>query len=176
MDDSGINCCVYFNSVFHSKRRKNSRPQRTHSKSDEGRGGKILINEGGYEQQCGKLLIFYFFCVNVHGANLSLWALTRSKEKIIYRILKEYEKSFIGENLDLNNVLPQTLKISQTYWDNIIRLMDEMDLLKNILKIPGDDIIEYNIRFAEITEKGFKFLSDNSLLSKSYKAVKEIKR
>jgi len=99
----------------------------------------------------------------------------QSKEKIIYRILKEYEKSFIGENLDLNNVLPQTLKISQTYWDNIIRLMDEMDLLKNILKIPGDDIIEYNIRFAEITEKGFKFLSDNSLLSKSYKAVKEIK-
>ena len=89
-----------------------------------------------------------------------------SKEGLRYAILKIIEESTI---VDLDNSLSE---VQREALYGIIKFLDREGYITNVLY--SDDTVEMD-ECIEITEKGEKYLQDNSKMSKLYKGIKELR-
>ncbi|MDU1322147.1 MAG: YjcQ family protein [Clostridium botulinum] len=88
------------------------------------------------------------------------------KQKLRYAILREIDKN----NMPLTEV---EFGVIKEEFDNAIRFLDCEEYLSGIDYADGRPWI--NKLDSELTEKGEKYLKDNSALAKAYKGLKEIK-
>lgn len=88
------------------------------------------------------------------------------KKKLRYAILKEIDsKNF--------PVTEDKFGVDEDSFDNQIRFLHREKYITNIYY--SDDRPEMDNCYIELTEKGEKFLEENSTWSKLYKGMKEIK-
>lgn len=88
------------------------------------------------------------------------------KQKLRYAILREIDK----------NNMPLTEKdfaVSEFEFDNAVDFLINEEYLTGILY--SDDRPEVNKIGPKLTEKGEKYLKENSVLGKTYKGLKEIR-
>lgn len=88
------------------------------------------------------------------------------KNKLRYAILKEIDQG--------NKALTEKdFGVSEDEFDEAVRFLDREGYLKGFLY--GDDRPLLHNGTAYLTERGEKYLSENSALSKTYKGLKEIR-
>ncbi|MDG2984344.1 YjcQ family protein [Latilactobacillus curvatus] len=94
------------------------------------------------------------------------------KERVRYALLKMIEEN---TNLDFHNkkeVPIDYMGISNEDAKAAILFLSRNNYIEG--SVSGSDML-YTTRFISITEKGERYLKDNSLLTKAYRTVKEIK-
>lgn len=96
---------------------------------------------------------------------------------IVYRILTYlYECFQAGERADLNMIGPETLKINNGYWTNVMESMSQEGYLSGVIIIPRMGAAPgIKIDNLKITQKGIEYLQENSMMEKAKTALKEIK-
>lgn len=95
--------------------------------------------------------------------------------KVIYKILKELEKSMGNENFQIENISSEKLKIPFEKWEQLLILMQDEGYIKGL--VLTNEIGQMYKHIAEpkkpqITLKGLEYLADNSLMSKAKEAFK----
>lgn len=103
-----------------------------------------------------------------------------SIEKVIYAILKRYEKAMENDeqNIDFSKEIgPGFFDISKKQWTNIFLDIQKAGYIEGIHEIE-DGNKDYNIihiNQAKITLLGRKYLKDNSSFAKTYNIAKELR-
>lgn len=95
--------------------------------------------------------------------------------KIIYKILKVFEKKLDVEGPDWEDLTPQKLNISEVLWQNLIQMLIKagyIDGIKITSTATGTYITPIN---PQITLQGLQYLEENSMMRKAYRLAKGIK-
>lgn len=95
--------------------------------------------------------------------------------KIIYKILKVFEKNLDVEEPDWEDLTPQKLNISEVLWQNLIQMLIKagyIDGIKITSTATGTYITPIN---PQITLQGLQYLEENSMMRKAYRLAKGIK-
>ncbi|WP_418844181.1 YjcQ family protein [Phascolarctobacterium succinatutens] len=95
--------------------------------------------------------------------------------KIIYKILKVFEKNLDVEGPDWEDLTPQKLNISEVLWQNLIQMLIKagyIDGIKITSTATGTYITPIN---PQITLQGLQYLEENSMMRKAYRLAKGIK-
>lgn len=95
--------------------------------------------------------------------------------KIIYKILKVFEKNLDVEEPDWEDLTPQKLNISEVLWQNLIQMLIKagyIDGIKITSTATGTYIMPIN---PQITLQGLQYLEENSMMRKAYRLAKGIK-
>jgi hypothetical protein len=88
------------------------------------------------------------------------------RTKLIYSILKELEQGNIPTQADY--------ELTNEQWGEIAELIKDECYGKNIMIQYADNTVYFvGFQSAKITMKGIEFLESNSLLSKTYRGIKE---
>ncbi len=96
---------------------------------------------------------------------------------IIQSILEYLDKSMDDDRIDITPIEYGSLNISYARWSRVIGMMLEAGLIEGFTEVTtlGSTHEQYKSIDPRITLLGLQFLSDNSNLSKLYRAAKEIK-
>lgn len=96
---------------------------------------------------------------------------------IVYRILTYLYDCFqAGERVELDMISPEALQINNGYWTNTIESMFQegyisgVAIVRRLNAAPG-----IKIGNLKITQKGMKYLQENSMMEKAKNTLKEIK-
>ena len=93
--------------------------------------------------------------------------------KIIYKILKVFEKNLDVEEPDWEDLTPQKLNISEVLWQNLIQMLIKAGYIDGIkITATGTYITPIN---PQITLQGLQYLEENSMMRKAYRLAKGIK-
>ena len=94
--------------------------------------------------------------------------------KIIYKILRQLEKSMSLEEIDKNNFTAEHFKVSEPYFARIMKLLVDNDYISGVdVWISMDtDYPKYCLIRPEITLKGLEYLNENSLMKKAAELAK----
>lgn len=95
--------------------------------------------------------------------------------KIIYKILKVFEKNLDVEEPDWEDLTSQKLNISEVLWQNLIQMLIKagyIDGIKITSTATGTYITPIN---PQITLQGLQYLEENSMMRKAYRLAKGIK-
>lgn len=95
--------------------------------------------------------------------------------KIIYKILKVFEKNLDVEEPDWEDLTPEKLNISEVLWRNLIQMLIKagyIDGIKITSTATGTYITSIN---PQITLQGLQYLEENSMMRKAYRLAKGIK-
>lgn len=95
--------------------------------------------------------------------------------KIIYKILKVFEKNLDVEEPDWEDLTPKKLNISEVLWQNLIQMLIKagyIDGIKITSTATGTYITPIN---PQITLQGLQYLEENSMMRKAYRLAKGIK-
>lgn len=96
--------------------------------------------------------------------------------KIIYKILSILKSSLDNLKCDIDRLSPQSLNISIEKRDNIIELLLDKNLIKDvIIKKYQDEDSVLVLNDIKITLDGLEYLEENSIMKKMYKLAKGIK-
>lgn len=95
--------------------------------------------------------------------------------KVIYRILKAFEKSMDNEEFNADLIAPEQLEITNTRWKKIMKMLSDEKYLEGILVIETNvsDII-VKLKNPAITLKGLEYLNENSFMKKAANIAKGI--
>lgn len=95
--------------------------------------------------------------------------------KYIYKILSYLEKAMDYDQIDLNAISPEALKISEQRHRNILFMLQDSGYIKGLIKTSTfDDIYGFNYSHIAITLKGLEYLSENSVMRKMANLAKGI--
>lgn len=86
------------------------------------------------------------------------------KQKLRYAILKEIDQGEV-------NVSEKHFDVSEDEFDNAVRYLTREDFLKGIFY--ADNRPQFGENSAYLTEKGEKYLEENSIWGKTYRGLKE---
>lgn len=95
--------------------------------------------------------------------------------KIIYKILSILKSSLDNLKCDIDRLSPQSLNISVEKRDNIIELLLDKNLIKDVIinkYQDGDSVLVLND--IKITLDGLEYLQENSVMKKMYKFDKGV--
>lgn len=95
--------------------------------------------------------------------------------KIIYKILKVFEKNLDVEEPDWEDLTPKKLNISEVLWQNLIQMLIKagyIDGIKITSTATGTYLMPIN---PQITLQGLQYLEENSMMRKAYRLAKGIK-
>lgn len=98
--------------------------------------------------------------------------------KIIYLILKYLEQHLGEENLDMDKISHEQLRISFVRWEALLRMMQEEGYIKGLVyeQTMSDDSPHVVIPIRpKITIKGLEYLEENSFMKKAGEMLKKIK-
>ena len=95
--------------------------------------------------------------------------------QIIYKILKALEAAMDLPEFDIQQIGPETLKISQERWARYMEMIADMGLVKGI-KVFSDFTGQTHVEClrVRITMKGLEYLTENSIMQRMYKAAKGV--
>lgn len=93
-----------------------------------------------------------------------------NRKKLMYAILREINKNseikFTADNF----------KVNELVFDEVLLILHEENLTKGIMVQKYDNIVKpLIVGKPRITLAGIEFLEENSLLSKTYKGIKELR-
>lgn len=95
--------------------------------------------------------------------------------KIIYRILRILEKAMDLEELDMEQISAENLKIGEARWCSLMEMLSDEGYIKGIRisrSIDGQIIVnQSNVR---ITLKGLEYLNENSFMKKAANLAKGV--
>lgn len=95
--------------------------------------------------------------------------------RIIYKILKAFEKSMDAEEFNNDLIVAEQLGISEMRWKKIMKMLADEGYLEGVHVIqPDSGILIIKIRNPGITLKGLEYLNDNSLMKKAANLAKGI--
>jgi len=96
--------------------------------------------------------------------------------KTIYMILRELESALDDPCVDESLINYRFLKISERRWARYIEMMLDMELIKGAaVKTYNDGGLAVIFTDVRITLKGLEYLTENSVMQKIYKTMKNIK-
>lgn len=87
--------------------------------------------------------------------------------KVIYRILKAFERSMDQEEFNTDLITPEQLEISNSRWKKIMKMLSDEGYLDGVIVIEtntGDLIVK--LKNPAITLKGLEYLNENSFMKK----------
>lgn len=96
--------------------------------------------------------------------------------KIIYKILKAFEKSLDCEEIDIKEISSEALNISEQRWSRIIKMIVDNGYVEGIRIVSYDGARIPLIKFYNptITLAGLEYLEENSLMKKAANIAKGI--
>lgn len=88
--------------------------------------------------------------------------------KIIYGILKAFEKAMDNDEFNRDTISPEALGISSNRWKKIMKMLSHEGYLEGIhvMETNAGDLIVKMLNPA-ITLKGLEYLNENSLMKKA---------
>ena len=90
----------------------------------------------------------------------------------LLRILSRFEKNLDNEEFDSS--LFKDIKISKIRFRNYIEMLEEAGYIEGVeIREYINDEVSIDFDNARITIDGLKFLTENSMIAKTYKVVKE---
>jgi len=97
---------------------------------------------------------------------------------VAYKILSYLRKCYEnGEDADPNILTADTFKISKKQFLRTLQMLLEDGYIKGLSlesTIGGPTIVS-NLSWSRITSSGLQYLSENSMMKKAYKALKEVR-
>lgn len=98
--------------------------------------------------------------------------------KIIYRILKYLEEHMDDEYIDSDGISHEKMGISFIRWEKLLWLMQEEGYIKGLLyeqTLSDSSPHVVSPISPKITIKGLEYLTENSLMQKVAKSLKQVK-
>lgn len=95
--------------------------------------------------------------------------------KIIYKILKAFEKSMDYDDFNTEPIEAEQLGVTFSRWKKIMKMLSEEGFLTGVLIIEtdGGELI-VKLKNPAITLKGLEYLNENSLMKKAANIAKGI--
>lgn len=95
--------------------------------------------------------------------------------KVIYRILRAFERSMDNDEFNEELISPDQLGISNSRWKKIMKMLSDERYLDGVIVIEtnaGELIVK--LKSPSITLKGLEYLNENSLMKKAANIAKGI--
>lgn len=93
-----------------------------------------------------------------------------NRKKLMYAILRE-----INKNSEIKYTA-ENFKVDQEVFDEVLLILNEENFTKGIMIQRYDSrTIPFIVEKPRITLRGIEFLEENSLFSKTYKGIKELR-
>lgn len=95
--------------------------------------------------------------------------------KIIYKILKVFEKNLDVDEPDWEALTPEKLGISEALWRNLIQMLIKAGYIDGFKATPTSTGTYITPIDPQITLQGLQYLEENSMMQKAYRLAKGIK-
>lgn len=95
--------------------------------------------------------------------------------KVIYKILKAFERNMDTEEPDWECIGAEQLGVSQQRWKHIIEMLVNAGYVDGIKIVSMADGTQVCFIRPRITLKGLEYLEENTLMQKVFRAMKGIK-
>lgn len=115
----------------------------------------------------------------IHNENLAYNSYMTKVFKTIYTILNRLEKSLDCEEKDFNaeeQIGHEALGITETRWKHYIEMLEQAGYISGVQKKSFTDGSYYlDISSINITLQGLQYLAENSMMTRAYHIMKDIK-